>query len=319
MIEEVIGIDTARPMVLATNGSVGAQGQNLNAEVLLIQSLLNNVPPQQGGPSPTLAIDGRCGPFTIAAIHKFQKAKLGSSDGRVDARNRTIRLLVGASIDPPRSIPPNPGLRSATLEEAASARAIFDFPFNRIQSPQPAPQSVFTSRALVGGLAVGGSLDTGFGAPFTPSGWTIDNSVGSFDITVKNTGVYAARMEIFQDKNPSIRAKLSIAGVIKNIGSKGPPFGVDIALPSFPSTQGTITRGLNGFVPISPASFFGPVGVAFLGISATFTGLSATFFEFGFVPAGPPGLCLGFALMAGKQAGIPGAAVGGGTGICVPI
>jgi len=49
VIEEILGFDTATPLVLATKGSVGQNGNNFFEDTKLIQSLLNNVPPNKGG------------------------------------------------------------------------------------------------------------------------------------------------------------------------------------------------------------------------------------------------------------------------------
>ena len=49
MIEDVVGFDTATPVVLATKGSVGQNGNNFFEDTKLIQSMLNNVPPGDGG------------------------------------------------------------------------------------------------------------------------------------------------------------------------------------------------------------------------------------------------------------------------------
>jgi hypothetical protein len=45
MIEDVVSFDTATPVVLATKGSVGQNGNNFFEDTKLIQSMLNNVPP----------------------------------------------------------------------------------------------------------------------------------------------------------------------------------------------------------------------------------------------------------------------------------
>lgn len=74
-------------------GSVGVGGRNAPADVRTVQQLLNDVPPDQGGPSPKLAVDGLAGPLTNAAIAKFQKKQLGFSDGRVDPGGPTIKRL----------------------------------------------------------------------------------------------------------------------------------------------------------------------------------------------------------------------------------
>ncbi len=70
-------------------GSVGQGGRNDAEDVELVQQLLadNGIDPG--------AIDGVCGPKTIAAIRKFQSGFLGHPDGRVDPDGRTFRELLG--------------------------------------------------------------------------------------------------------------------------------------------------------------------------------------------------------------------------------
>src|SRR3954453_18344624 len=73
---------------------------NRFGDVETIQSMLNQVPPARGGPSPLLDLDGICGPLTIAAIRKFQKFHFGWQDGRVDVDNVTIAKLNEFDLDP---------------------------------------------------------------------------------------------------------------------------------------------------------------------------------------------------------------------------
>jgi peptidoglycan hydrolase-like protein with peptidoglycan-binding domain len=79
--------------------SVGKGGQNaLPHDVMTVQYLLNCVPAGFGGPHVELAVDGMCGPKTIAAIEAFQRKVNGWSDGRVDANGGTLKRL--QSFDP---------------------------------------------------------------------------------------------------------------------------------------------------------------------------------------------------------------------------
>ena len=310
MIEEVVGFDTEKPKVLSTTGSVGTGASNRADDVRLVQALLNNVSPSDGGPSTPLVIDGRVGPLTIAAITKYQKKKIGVADGRVDARNRTIRHLVTDLINSGGTLPAIPGLRDATPEEIAGPATAFGFPAEKVQPLSAQP--VTTRSSLVGARG-----DTGFGVPFTPAGWTIDNSVGSIDISIKDTGAYVGKMTIFQDAHPDVRFELLVAGGFKSV-SKGMPVGIDIALPSMAATRGKVIRGLAGFGPISKFSFLGVCGIAFAGFSAV-GGANLFLIQFQWNPVGPPGSCMGFALMAGTQIGIGGFGAGAGPGIATPV
>lgn len=320
MIEEILGFDTATPVVLATKGSVGQNGNNFFEDTKLIQSLLNNVPPSKGGATAKLAVDGSPGRLTIAAIKRFQTANACVADGRIDARGKTIHALVNAQMASGNPLPRFAGLRAATTEEIAPIVTAANFPTSRIGRVSSSAQPTQRVQAFAGQpLAVRGS--SGFGAPFTRSGWVIENSVGSFDFTVKDTGGYGARMTIFREDDPSDRFNLTMAGVIKTVGLKdGLPVGFDFATPAFTSTTGVLFRGLFGFAPISRASFLGLCGLAFAGVNApTSHGVSMILFQFQWVPFGPPGANTTFAIMAGVQKGIPGPSAGGGSAIAIPV
>lgn len=87
--------------------SVGRDGVNSPDDVRTIQDLLNR---GSEPPAPALAVDGRIGPKTIAAIEAFQRRVL--PDGRVDPGGQTFSVLVedamaatapgGASMDLPQ-------------------------------------------------------------------------------------------------------------------------------------------------------------------------------------------------------------------------
>jgi hypothetical protein len=75
-------------------GSVGRGGRNVAADVETIQSALNATAPADGGPIDKLDVDGLVGQLTIAAIERYQNARLGWADGRVDPDGPTIHMLV---------------------------------------------------------------------------------------------------------------------------------------------------------------------------------------------------------------------------------
>lgn len=90
--------------------SVGAGGRNSKPDVLLVQELLNSVPPGDGGPALLLAEDGIVGPKTQAAINKFQGKVLSRPDGRIDPKGPTIKALSGLICDSPAILPGRLGL-----------------------------------------------------------------------------------------------------------------------------------------------------------------------------------------------------------------
>jgi peptidoglycan hydrolase-like protein with peptidoglycan-binding domain len=74
---------------------VGVGGTNVYDDVFNIQYGLDQVAPIDGGPSPQLVIDGKCGPKTIGAIREFQKKHFGwaGCDGRIDPGKQTLAKL----------------------------------------------------------------------------------------------------------------------------------------------------------------------------------------------------------------------------------
>ncbi len=74
--------------------AVGFGGANRQADVTLVQRLLNAVPADKGGAMPALDADGLCGPLTCGAISRFQSRSFGTSDGRIDPGQRTEQALV---------------------------------------------------------------------------------------------------------------------------------------------------------------------------------------------------------------------------------
>lgn len=73
---------------------VGMGGANQRDDVLTVQKLLNGVPITAAAPPLKLAEDGYIGPRTTQAIIRYQKVRLGWSDGRVDPGGPTITRLV---------------------------------------------------------------------------------------------------------------------------------------------------------------------------------------------------------------------------------
>ncbi|WP_158839905.1 peptidoglycan-binding protein [Saccharothrix deserti] len=68
---------------------VGDNRPNHPEDVALVQLFLN------GNPNAKIAVDGRFGPATRAAVEKFQKAQFGFGDGIVDPGDITFHRLRG--------------------------------------------------------------------------------------------------------------------------------------------------------------------------------------------------------------------------------
>lgn len=72
--------------------SVGALGANLMPDVKAVQKQLNDLMPRSRKP---LAVDGRCGPLTIACIKEFQREVCGkrAPDGLIEPNKATLAAL----------------------------------------------------------------------------------------------------------------------------------------------------------------------------------------------------------------------------------
>ena len=79
--------------MIKITGSVGAGGNNLRQDVIIIQKALNKVTPTLNGK--LLSVDGIYGKNTASAITVFQSkfAHMVKPDGRIDPNGRTIRNL----------------------------------------------------------------------------------------------------------------------------------------------------------------------------------------------------------------------------------
>lgn len=73
--------------------SVGKRGVNQPQDVRRVQSILNQVPVQVGGPRQPLEVTGVADPSLVRAIERFQKIQLGFADGRVDPGLQTETRL----------------------------------------------------------------------------------------------------------------------------------------------------------------------------------------------------------------------------------
>ncbi len=82
-------------MAATISASVGKDARNAVADVKTVQSLLNRVPVQQGGPSVPLKVDGLCYGKTLASIQSFQRKSCAfqNPDQRIDPGGPTWTRL----------------------------------------------------------------------------------------------------------------------------------------------------------------------------------------------------------------------------------
>jgi peptidoglycan hydrolase-like protein with peptidoglycan-binding domain len=85
--------DRGGPTTVTIGASVGRKGLNLANDVRAVQTALNQLPCQFGGPNPKLAVDGDAGPNTKSAIDTFQLKQFGWNDGLIAPGGPTIAKL----------------------------------------------------------------------------------------------------------------------------------------------------------------------------------------------------------------------------------
>lgn len=86
---------TSGDVEISIAASVGIHGANFSSDVVKIQDALNQVPPEEGGASPKLDTDCKCGPKTKKAIQLFQLKHFGwkGSDGLIEPGKQTLAKL----------------------------------------------------------------------------------------------------------------------------------------------------------------------------------------------------------------------------------
>ncbi|MEP6833254.1 MAG: hypothetical protein ABJB74_07660 [Gemmatimonas sp.] len=74
------------------DAAVGRNGANGNGDILIVKHLLNNVPPQSGGPAIVILQQTPLNEL-ITHIETFQRRQTGFVDGRVDPEGTTLKRL----------------------------------------------------------------------------------------------------------------------------------------------------------------------------------------------------------------------------------
>lgn len=80
-------------MAVTISASVGYGCTNKYADVIKIQTALNDIPQHWGGPSPKLATEGSCKALTIAAIENIQRWQFGWKDGKISPGGVTLQRI----------------------------------------------------------------------------------------------------------------------------------------------------------------------------------------------------------------------------------
>lgn len=93
------GGDSGKGLGLKAAVGLASRCRNYPDDVKKVQEALNRFPPNEGGPSPKLVVDGIVGPKTSGAISAFQRKQfgVGKADGVVDVGMRTDERLAGVT------------------------------------------------------------------------------------------------------------------------------------------------------------------------------------------------------------------------------
>lgn len=119
-------------MTTPLSGAVGVSGMNRRQDTITVQTLLTRAGMQLG------LIDGRCGPKTISAIVRYQRAFLRRPDGLVDTNGTTWRHLTGQRS---ATAHPSPSPMRAPARPAAAPSRPRLAPPAPAARPTPAPNS----------------------------------------------------------------------------------------------------------------------------------------------------------------------------------
>jgi len=287
--------DPNRLVQLTMDGSVGSGGVNFSNDVVLVQTLLNAIPPQDGGPDIGLALDGIVGPLTIGAIRQYQSANTKIVDGRIDVCGPTI-IALGRTLNARNQLPnlPNFGSPSPQIARALALRMPIQ---SRVGFSPPPP-------------------------PFSRTGWSLLSS-GGFDVSVGAFGLTLMHIYMNHDTEPGQTYKFAMSGV--TVGVSKLPVGLDISLNQFKSF-GTDVRvgGLPLFAknpPFGRGEFLGQVTtVANVSAGVAVGGGGTAVFWGPVVPFTPPilGPATG-ALTATYMGGIVGLQIAGVPNVSVSL
>lgn len=320
MLPLVINNNPTRLVQVVMAGSVGSGGGNANADVVLIQSMLNRVPALEGGPEAQLKVDGIAGSRTIAAIRRYQQAHTKVVDGRVDAMGPTVKSLATLLNDRnalPAGLanlgPPNPTIAAALTSRAktpvssraerggkttfaAASRAPLAAKSTLVAAPKriaPAPASTASRSGL-----------------FVPTGWDFVTSSG-MDLSVKFISLGIINIFMQHDIEPGLTYRFTFAG--SGVGLSVPPAGVDVSLQSMPST-GTRLVKVNPLLGKDPPIFAAdldllPTLILNIGAnSASFDGKSVMVIFWGAI--GPVWAATRYlSAVTGAQLGVPGPSI----------
>lgn len=290
MIPFILNDDPTRLVQISMDGSVGQAGKNVDADVRLIQSMLNKVPAASGGPSTKLAVDGRIGPKTIAAITTFQRANKRKTDGRIDVAGPTITALGRFLIS--NNLLPN---------DVAG-----------IGTPDVRVQSALTGRSVA--PSVRSVTGRGSHTPLGVTDWRFSSSSG-VSIGALLFGVSAMKFHLQKDSQPGFTRIFPWAGF--GVGLSTLPVGLDISFADMPSFGLRLRQGgFRGSNPMPEDDYQGPCTVYSIGANLG-VGFAGTLCLFG--SAGPLLFTtLAIGAIAGMEVGIPSAAITGFFGVVGP-
>jgi hypothetical protein len=232
MLPLVINNNPSRLVQVAMSGPVGVGCNNAKNDVFLVQSLLNAVPSNEGGPLIKLKADGIAGPLTVAAIRKYQQARTHIIDGRVDVHGATIKSLVMTLNDRgalPRGLS-NLGSPSQSVVNALTRRGGVASLMSRADR-QPSSPPAMKAKS---GVAVRDQGSSRFAtSSYTgPTGWDFVTSSAT-DVSVWIIGATVINIVMKHDIEPGLTYQFTFAGA--GVGLSGMPIGLDWSASAMPS------------------------------------------------------------------------------------
>ncbi len=292
MFPLVLNEDLRRLVQISMQASVGRGAKNLPADVTIVQSMLNSLPETLGGPRPSLVVDGRVGPMTIAAIVRAQQAlRRRIVDGRIDPNGPTI-IALGRLLNSRGLMPRN--IRGIGLADDRVRRGLIE--------------GASAGQTVRGGAAVVGAIPG-----ISPTDWKFRSSSG-VTLGADIFGVSAMTFFLEKDSRPGFIRQFPWSGI--GVGLSTTPVGLDISFADFPSFGLRLRQGLFGSNPMPEDDFKGPCTVYSVGANLG-VGFSGTICLFG--AAGPLIVTTrAVGAIVGMEVGIPGAGFMGFFGVTGP-
>lgn len=281
------------PTQLYLQSSVGWGGRNVYSDIVLIQSLLNAVPLDDGGLSAKLKVDGKVGPKTIAAIKLYQQTrKLRVVDGRIDPCGATISSL-GSVLVRRHQLPR--GLPSVYPASRGIQQMVGCIPRSPLVVP-PSYQGVQGRSSVASAHSAEHDENTG---------WKITSNAG-MDVSIGPFGAVSLTLYLIHDTEPGKSFVISFGGIGASVGLS-PAISADVSRSDWTSYGSQIKYGMLFRFALTRSfnvdAYNGlPGGLVSIGLATPMAGFSGSILGFGSVGAA---VSMYQAAIAGVQIGAP--------------